>query len=167
MATEVFIPIQTYTLASSQASITFSSIPGTYQDLVIIGRGVRNIAGSGSNGAPMQFNGDSGSNYNSTITYGVSGTYGQSSVYSTSTPYGAQVGDPNHGGNANFIQIFNYASNNIKKTWLNTVSNAENGLIYSIAGSWNTSNVPITSIQFNVNSGENFGTYTQFTLYGR
>jgi hypothetical protein len=162
-----FIPIQTYTLSTSQTAVTFSSIPGTYQDLLIIGRGIRTVAGSGSNNIRIFFNGDTAANYNSVVTYGVQGLYSSNSLYSTDSPHGGSVGDPNQGGNFNFIQIFNYASTNIQKSWFTNVLNATGGLRYDQAGNWNTSNAAINSVSLNVNGSEGFATNTQFTLYGR
>jgi len=167
MATNTFTPIQTYTLTTSQTAVTFSSIPNTYQDLLIIGRGIRTIAGSGSNNLRIFFNGDSTANYNSVNTYGVNGTYGSASLYSTDSPHGGSVGDPNQGGNFNFIQIFNYTSTNIQKSWFTNVCNATGQLRYDIAGNWNTSNAAINSISLNTNGSEGLAANTQFTLYGR
>lgn len=59
--------IFTETLASAQASVTFSSIPSTYTDLVIV------VAGSLTTGVDnvcMRFNSDSGSNYSTTYILG-------------------------------------------------------------------------------------------------
>jgi hypothetical protein len=167
MPTNTFVPIQTYTLSTTQTSITFNSIPNTYQDLVIIGRGIRTIANSGSNNVRMWFNGDTGSNYNYSLTYGAGSSYSSNNVYGTNAPAGGSVGDPNQSGNFNFIQIINYKSTNVKKSWFNNVLNALGDLRYDIAGNWETSNAAISSIELNVNGAEGFAANTQFTLYGR
>jgi hypothetical protein len=59
--------IATQTLGSAAASVTFSSIPGTYTDLVVV------IAGTlttGSDNVSFQLNGDSGANYSVTVLTG-------------------------------------------------------------------------------------------------
>jgi hypothetical protein len=66
--------IQTNTLTSATASISFTSIPGTYTDLVVIA----SVQGQ-ANGCYMQiwFNGDgAGTAYSSTVLYGDDSTIG-------------------------------------------------------------------------------------------
>jgi len=61
-------PIATTTVSNSSTStVTFSSISGTYTDLIIIG----NLGSETTNAFPyLQFNGDTGSNYSYTQLYG-------------------------------------------------------------------------------------------------
>jgi hypothetical protein len=61
MPTPTYTPLATVTLASTASSVTFSSIPATYRDLVV----VHNNFGTVNNDANsnFRFNGDSGSNY--------------------------------------------------------------------------------------------------------
>ena len=57
-------PIATNTLGSAASSVTFSSIPSTYTDLIV----VMNYANStGLADVFFRFNGDTGSNYSDTI----------------------------------------------------------------------------------------------------
>ena len=66
-----YIPIATQKLASSVASITFSSIPQTYTDL-ILKMSVRTSTASVNSGAiNITYNGDSASNYSLTIIAGL------------------------------------------------------------------------------------------------
>lgn len=71
--------IQSYTLPSNQVSYTFTNIPQTYTDLVMVAN-VRTTAGSGYIGFEVRFNGVStGNAYND---YGVQwSTSGNASVY--------------------------------------------------------------------------------------
>ena len=66
--------ISTTTLSTAAASVTFSSIPGTYTDLVI----VTNFTTSANDlyGHYVQVNGDTGSNYSRTILYGTGASVG-------------------------------------------------------------------------------------------
>jgi hypothetical protein len=59
-------PIATYTAPSAQASYTFSSIPSTYTDLVL----VANFGKSADTAIKYRVNGDTGSNYSVTALYG-------------------------------------------------------------------------------------------------
>jgi hypothetical protein len=53
-------PIATYTFPSAAQSYTFTSIPGTYDDLILI---VANETASSGQTIEMSFNGDTGNNY--------------------------------------------------------------------------------------------------------
>ena len=59
-------PIATTTLGSAQATITFSSIPSTYTDLVVV------VSALDSNNATpqLQFNNDTATNYSNTSLNG-------------------------------------------------------------------------------------------------
>ena len=48
------------------ATIDFTSIPGTYTDLVLIVNMQSSYTGDAGNGARIQFNGDTGNNYSDT-----------------------------------------------------------------------------------------------------
>jgi hypothetical protein len=65
-AGSTYSTVATTTLGSAQASYTFSSIPGTYTDLVLIVSG----SISAAQNIGVEFNGDSGSNYSFTRIYG-------------------------------------------------------------------------------------------------
>lgn len=65
-AGSTYTPIATTTLGSAVASYTFSSIPGTYTDLVLIVGG----SISAAQNIGVEFNGDSGSNYSFIRIYG-------------------------------------------------------------------------------------------------
>jgi hypothetical protein len=56
-----YIALATTTLGTATATVTFSSIPATYRDLVIVIIGTQTA--TGTNGGWMRFNSDSGSNY--------------------------------------------------------------------------------------------------------
>ena len=60
MPTPTYDLIASNVLSSSASSVTFSSIPATYRDLIIV---LRTTTGSGSQ-TFLQFNSDTGGNYN-------------------------------------------------------------------------------------------------------
>ena len=65
-------PIATTTLGSEQSEITFSSIPATYTDIVLIFDGIR---GDGPDlDICLRFNSDAGNNYSNTALRGTSTT---------------------------------------------------------------------------------------------
>ena len=106
-------PIATTTLGSSQGTITFSSIPSTYTDLVI----VMNYSNGSSEYPSLQFNGDTGNNY-SWRDLGGNGTsavsYSGSNV--ASIPFlGYAVAGSTNFGNV-IAHINNYANTTTYKT---------------------------------------------------
>jgi len=89
MPTPTYTPLATVTLGSTAASVTFSSIPATYRDLILIITAQR--TGSPVN-VGMRFNGDSGSNYSSVFMTGtgssaISGTVSGTNVQLDVYPY--------------------------------------------------------------------------------
>lgn len=59
-------PIQQSTLGANASSVTLSSLPTTYTDLII----VANLQATSTSSVSFRLNGDSGSNYSDTILYG-------------------------------------------------------------------------------------------------
>jgi hypothetical protein len=57
MPTPTYTPLATVTLGTTAASVTFSSIPATYRDLIFVLSGL-----GGSANITLRYNGDSGSN---------------------------------------------------------------------------------------------------------
>ena len=153
--------IATTTLSSSSGTITFSSIPATYQHLQI--RGI--YLGSGE--PYIRFNSDTGSNYSYHILRGDGTTvYAQGVANWTYMPFGyydtAVTNVP-----ANFIiDILDYANTNKYKTnrslsGLNTNAAQYEDIRFN-SGNWrNTAAVSTITI-----SGMTFGTYSSFALYG-
>jgi hypothetical protein len=152
-------PIATTTLGSGVTNLTFSSIPSTYTDLILVCNG--NTAAAANN--YLQFNGDNGSNYSATRLSGDGSA--ASSARSTSA---TQIlldgfGYWTTGYNANkVIHIMNYANTTTNKTVLTRANNASIGTD-AIVGLWR-STAAITSIRFNSDSTLQAG--STFTLYG-
>jgi len=62
-AGSTYTPIATTTLGSTTASYTFSSIPSTYTDLVLVVIGEAYFTSTNYINTGVQFNSDTGSNY--------------------------------------------------------------------------------------------------------
>ena len=158
-------PIATQTLGSASASITFSSIPSTYTDLVIvIGSLGMNSAGSAGR---MRFNGDTGSNYSNTTIWGngtAAGSNRESSVTSMRI-YGVQTGPAANLNNDNVIlQIQNYSNTTTYKTAL--IRDNLTTETAAIVGLWR-STAAINSINIiSYNLSDLFNAGSTFTLYG-
>jgi hypothetical protein len=63
-AGNTYVAIAEQTLGTAAASVTFSSIPGTYTDLVL----VLSVQDASGNTFALQFNGDTSTNYSTVLT---------------------------------------------------------------------------------------------------
>jgi hypothetical protein len=150
-------PIATQTLGSAAASVTFSSIPSTYTDLVLIISGT--IVGS-DGGNLVTFNGDTGSNYSFTQFYGTgSATASNRSSNASSMQLGRQGSVQSN----SIINILNYSNTTTNKTAIARGNNT-GGIVVAQVGLWR-STAAINSIAISNESG-NFNTGSTFTLYG-
>jgi hypothetical protein len=162
--TATYDKIATTTLGSNQATVTFSSIPGTYTDLVLITNEKQTAT---SNRSPaLRFNSDSGSNYSQTGLYGTGSAGG---TFRTSNATLIYYGYYGYSTTSNFnfnsiVNINNYSNTAINKTVLSRASNAQNG-VDIILGLWRNTTA-ITSITLTMETLSDFTTGSTFTLYG-
>jgi hypothetical protein len=156
-AGSTYTPIETRTLGSAQADITFSSITGSYTDLVI----VANIIRTSGSDLEFQLNGNTGSSYSTTFLFG-DGSTAQS--INTSN---AAAGNAGYSASTNpmtmIMQLQNYSNATTFKTILVRNSPAANAVSALVNLYRSTS--AITSIKFYTTSG-NLNTGSTFTLYG-
>jgi hypothetical protein len=160
MPTSTYEPIATQTLGSAASSVTFSSIPSTYTDLVII----CNFGGSsGGQDFTFRYNGDTGSNYSDTRMYG-DGTNAISNRNSSATRITADsVGVSTSLQAFDTIQIFNYANTTTYKTCLVRVADAAKSTEATV-GLWRNT-AAITQVDLAMTAG-NLLSGSTFTLYG-
>jgi hypothetical protein len=159
-AGKTYEPIATNTLTSAASSVTFSSISGSYTDLII----VCSAKGTDSQSVRMQFNSDTGTNYSSTI---VSATTGDGTVNSTrfNTVDDIRIGYYQNGLSTTdflpcIIQIQNYSNSTTYKTALSR--SAQQSVL--AVGLWKSTSA-ITAVKLYPAAG-NFTTGSTFTLYG-
>lgn len=163
-----YTPINTTTLGSTASSITFSSIPATYTDLVIVINARSNGTGGGTDGLELRFNSDSGSNYSYTQLYG----NGSSAVSTRSTnTTSAAIGNipvSDNGSSSYFDvctgQIMNYSNSTTYKTVLGRSGPASSYVIARV-GLWRNT-AAITSVTAVLNGGNSFLTGTIASIYG-
>jgi len=162
---KTYEPIATQTLGSAAASVTFSSIPSTYTDLVLVIAGTVSVNGES---IVAQYNGDTATNYSYTFLYG-NGTSALSSRQSTKTAVGVSwnVGFSSTEQCNATMQIQNYSNATTYKTSLtrgnNTSGSSLPGTEASV-GLWR-STAAITSLLIKPGSG-NLSTGFTLTLYG-
>jgi hypothetical protein len=149
-------PIATTTVSgSSTTAVTFSSIPSTYTDLVLIANATASSAGQGMN---LTFNGDTGSNYSSTRLYGS----GSSDRQTSGTFINFALGSFD-AGQLVLANIQNYSNSTTNKTML-LRQNTASAFVGALVGLWrNTAAINAITIQI---SGGNYVAGSTFTLYG-
>lgn len=153
--------IATTTLSSSSASVTFSSISGSYTDLIA-------IFNSGSTSAGMdircRFNGDSGSNYSFTFLTGNGSSVSSNRATSqTFMPLDYNGYLNNSIQTVSIINLMNYSNTTTYKTTISRFNTPSYGLDLAV-GLWRSTSA-ITSIEF-FPSANSFLTGSTFTLYG-
>jgi len=154
-------PIATQTLASAASSVTFSSIPQGYTDLVLIA----NRLSSSLDNLSMQFNGDTGSNYSFTVLYGTGSTAGSARSSNTNNPYlDYYAASESTFAAPVILNIQNYANSTTYKTTLARGSNASRGVDATVM-LWRSTSA-ITSILLKCHDGSNFTSGSTFSLYG-
>jgi hypothetical protein len=160
----------TYTLIASNtvgsggvATVTFSSIPATYTDLLVKGS-VRCSVSANYEDLYLQFN---ASGITRRMRVGGNGTVAFSDVYSNNTP-GIAVGAS---ASANIFSNFdlyipNYAGSAYKSMNYDTVTenNATAAVAQMVTATWDSSSA-ITSITFNIPT-HTLLQYSSFYLYG-
>lgn len=156
-------PIATNTLASATASVTFSSIPQSYTDLVLVINAGETVAGDIGY---LQFNSDTATNYSCTVVYG-NGTTASSSRLSNTTyiaVLGRSVGMNSSLTDNAIVNIMNYANSTTYKTTISR-SNVPSYGTSGDVGLWR-STAAITSILIGVTGGRSWLSGSSFTLYG-
>ena len=159
MAT-TYTPIATTTLGSAQASVTFSSISGSYTDLVLVVNG----QAATSQQIALQFNSDTGSNYSVTALYGDGTSAASGRTTSQTAMFGAFGWFGNGTQSTSIIQIQNYSNTTTYKTAIGR-GNLSSNYVHAGVGLWRSTSA-ITSIYIYVNGGYNWTSGTTFTLYG-
>jgi hypothetical protein len=151
-------PIQTYTLSANTSSITFSSIPATYTDLILIANSGQTTADSYYG---IRFNGDSTGNYSNTQMLGNASTIISNANNNTTIGY---VHSTNEDSVADtlIISIPNYQNTNVYKTALSRGNSKSYRVVLSLS-MWRSKSA-ITSIS--LSGGYNLLSGSTFTLYG-
>jgi hypothetical protein len=156
------IPLATTTLSSSQSSVTFSSINGSYTDLVLV---VSPISSSGSSAVRFQINSDTGTNYSSTVLYGTGSSAGSSRntnvTYARTHEYAGF--NTVAGGTTLIVNLNNYSNTTTYKNWMARSNQASDG-VDALVGLWRNTSA-ITSLYI-FPSAANFASGSTFTLYG-
>lgn len=159
MPTATYIALANLTLTGTDAEVTFSSVPNSYRDLVV----VVNADGTQQTELFVRVNGDTGANYNTVRMQGSGSVTGSAS---TTNATGARlVGNGDIMTDFSFsaiIQLLDYSATDKHKTGLSR-TNSSNG-VDACAFRWANTNA-ITSVTVYPAAGS-FDVGSTFALYG-
>jgi hypothetical protein len=164
MPTPTYTPLATVTLGTAASSVTFSSIPATYRDLILVIT-VKSVSG---NGYPyLRLNADSGNNYNRVSVSG--GSAGVRSALDAGLSFISLSYDAfaiTSDGFDSTTQFLDYSATDKHKTTLTRANQAAGGTTTAeaLANRW-ANTAAITSAQLLLSSG-NFAAGSTFNLYG-
>lgn len=157
MPTPTYTPMANITLGSAASSVTFSNIPNTYRDLILISEGTA----TGTTGFRIQYNNDTTTANYSAIYAGGNG----SSTFSSPVTNAAGVFIMtifNRFSQITFIQ--DYSATDKHKSSLSRSNVPQNELLMS-AGRW-ANTAAITSVKILTDSGQSLSSGTTLALYG-
>ena len=150
--------IATYTIPSATSSYTFSSIPATYTDLVLIGSSQLSVS---EDYIKLRFNGDTATNYSDTAMFATtSGT----DYFRLTSQTSNTVGYSNNTAFAPLIvNIMNYANTATFKTCISRSSSTTR--VVDTVSLWRKTPEAINSVTILAGDG-NLAADSTFTLYG-
>jgi hypothetical protein len=163
---KTYEPIATYTATGSVSSYTFTSIPSTYTDLILVCDFAYASLGANT-GYPLIRVGngsvDSGSNYSFTYIKGDGST--ASSGRASNNTYLNSVATVT--GSDRYAAVFNfqnYSNTTTNKSVIHRIGSATKET-FACASLWRSTSA-INTLQFYDFSGYNFSSDSTFTLYG-
>jgi hypothetical protein len=165
MATNTYVALATTTVGTATSSVVFSSISGSYTDLVLVGSAL-----TSTTGYSMTFgvNGDTNTNYSITLLSG-SGTAAQSVRYSnisnTETYIGGWVGGYTSGTPTTFLMNFQNYSNTITHKTVLSRNSGPSKSTEAVVALWRNT-AAITSITIYAQPGSTIAVGSTFSLYG-
>lgn len=161
MATNTYVALDTKTVTSAVSSVTFTSIPQGYTDLVI----VCSVSSTATANILLRFgNGsiDTASNYSNTFVYGTGSAAGSSRTSSQTSLYAGAVGASSEFA-LSTIHIQNYSNATTYKTFLSRFAWISSA-VYATVGLWRSTSAVNTLTL--TSDGTNFAAGSTFTIYG-
>jgi hypothetical protein len=163
--TATYDKIAAHTIPTATSSYTFSTIPATYTDLILVANFT--VATSSAN-LVMTVNGDTTSGLYSKTQMEGTGSAAVSGRTANANSIGldSNIGDDATNPSIHILQLMNYANTSVFKTVLHRQSGfwSANPGTGARVGLWRNTNA-INSVTLN-NGGVNFTVGSTFTLYG-
>jgi hypothetical protein len=164
MPTSTYDLIASNVLGSSAASVTFSSIPATYRDLILV------IDASSADPTAMQtrFNSDSGANYGYVrATVDGAGSITSAAAFGATSLVNPSFSPIYENATVHIIQVMDYSATDKHKTVLSRYNYGTGGVYNGVAMTadrW-ANTAAINTISVGVNSS-NFASGSSFYLFG-
>jgi hypothetical protein len=152
MPTPTYTALATVTIGTAVSSVTFSSIPATYRDLIVVFNGTVSTA----NDYYLTLNGD-------TSNYSMVRMLGTGSATSSMSASTREVGVAYTTQGNIITQIMDYSATDKHKTTLSRSNYPDQNLL-AYASRW-ASTAAVTSVGFTIQGGHNFQTGATFSLY--
>lgn len=156
-AGSTYTPIATYTSSGNATSYTFTSIPSTYTDLILVVDGAADVATT----TALRVNSDTGSNYSFTYILGDGSNKYSSRGANQTNMLGADISTTRSNLTAHFQ---NYANTTTNKTVLTRGGGGSISTLASV-NLWRSTSA-INSITIFLASPRYFVNGSTFTLYG-
>jgi len=159
MPQPTYTPLATVTLTSNASSVTFSNIPATYRDLILV------FNGSATSGSDLRFrfNSDTGNNYNFVNMGAASATPQSASSSNQSSIAVSYTAVLTTRRNVVLTQIMDYSATDKHKTLLARANDEGQG-VSATAARWANTNA-ITTILLYPDANQ-FSSGSRFDLYG-
>ena len=160
MPTQTYTPLATVTLASTASSVTFSSIPATYRDLIV----VASYSVTSAANSLIRVNGDSGANYNMVMMNGNDGgsPTGSTSYTGNEFYFSWSAAIPTNEIGTGVIQFLDYSATDKHKSGL--IRHGSSREVTTFATRW-ANTTAISSISLTA-SATTYRVGSTFSLYG-
>jgi len=161
--------ISTVTTSASQATVTFSSIPGTFKDLILVVN-ARGTASTTAVNVLLRMNGDTGANYSYERVNPFGSTFAAAGTSMEVATINAATALANRGTSFE-AAVFNYADTLFHRQmtcfqYMGVTNTASNFFQTSTGGFWNNTTNAITQLDLLLSSGA-FVDGSIVSLYGR
>jgi hypothetical protein len=156
-----YTPIATTTLGTAASTVSFSSIPSTYTDLVLVCNPITNVT---TGQITIRLNGDTGTNYSRLILWGNGTSAGSAAYANENYAYSGYYTTLWTSPTTNIFNILNYSNASTNKTILGRSNNASEATIAS-ANLWRGT-AAVSSIELGISVAGTYSVGSMFTLYG-
>lgn len=153
-----YVPIMTLALNTQTASVTFTNIPQTYTDLVLV-MSSRNV--TSNNNGQIWFNNDTSALYSNTTLFATGSSAQSSRITNATIMYTPDISSTHN--SPTIVNIMNYRNTNFNKTVL-IQGGARNTNTALWVGMYRSNNA-ITSISL-ASFGGDWTSTSVFNLYG-
>lgn len=153
-----YIALATTTLGSTSSSVTFSSIPATYKDLILVVAGTINQS---NNYVSLQFNSDTASNYSNVFMTGYGSNTTESIAGTNDSVLRVLMGTSQ---SVSTWQLLDYSATDKHKTVLSRSGANSSTNVNAAAARWANTNAINTIRVFP--QGASFNSGTTLSLYG-